>query len=98
MPRAQAADENIVAGRVDSDRQPNRVERAALPEQLSVAVAGRGAFERYRVERHPALEVDSRKLRRRRYMNQRGAGVGSDEVALVSHIGCGIRGGASTKA
>ena len=45
MPRAQAAYENVVPGRVDSDREPNRVERAALPEQLDVAVAGRGALQ-----------------------------------------------------
>ena len=45
VPRAQAAYENVVAGRVDSDREPYRVKRAALPEQLEVAVAGRGALQ-----------------------------------------------------
>ncbi len=52
MTRAQAADENVVAGRVDSDRKPNRVQRAALPEQLGVAIGRRGTLERNRIERH----------------------------------------------
>ena len=46
MPRAQAAHENVVARRVDSDREPDRVERAALPEQFGVAIARRRALQR----------------------------------------------------
>ena len=33
-PRPQAADKNVIAGSVDPDPQPNRVERASLPEQM----------------------------------------------------------------
>ena len=63
-PRAHAADEDVVAGRADTDRHAHRVERTLLAEQLVSAVARR-LHQFVGTERRMAAQLIRTKFSRR---------------------------------
>ncbi len=94
-PRAHAADEDVVAGRVDTDSHPHRVERALLAKQFVGAVARR-PHQLVGAERRMAAQLVRAKFDRRGRGLQRavvrgaGAGLLSSPSAIVTLLRSGL--------